>query len=363
MRSWHLATIGAILLLVLGLLAVSARPGGPDGSTLARGAKGWAGAWALLEGEGVEIRRHSRPVGEDVPPDALLVSVFPFQRRPAPETAAAWAHHLRLGGRLLIGYTGSLGGVEEDLLGSLGVVLRYPQSIGFISPWRFYKERRGATTLEPTDLLPAARALEMALPVRIADPPSGSRVWFADERGDPVVFSFESQRQGEVWVVPAEVFSNARLGRPGNADLLLSLASSLDRAWIFDEYAHGLSTAEATPAVVGGLNLFFAHLAVVYLLAVWGLCKRRGSAWPPMRPQIGGHARFLLGLGALHDRLGHHQAAAKHLVERWQRLTQRQPGEEVRIQLQQAVSRQDFLQLSQRLSTTGGHGDEVRSRE
>jgi hypothetical protein len=44
--------------------------------------------------------------------------------------------------------------------------------------------------------------------------------------------------------------------------------------------------------------------------------RRFGPAWSDPPQVLGSAGAFLTGLGALHDRLGHHAAAARLLVER-----------------------------------------------
>jgi hypothetical protein len=59
-----------------------------------------------------------------------------------------------------------------------------------------------------------------------------------------------------------------------------------------------------------------SHLAVLYLVALWTLSRRFGPAWSEPPAVTGTTGSFLLGLGALHHRLGHHREAAERLLER-----------------------------------------------
>jgi hypothetical protein len=121
-----------------------------------------------------------------------------------------------------------------------------------------------------------------------------------------------------VVVLPAQALANCRLGHPGNADLLASLRQWLGPSWVFDEYRHGLSAprSAADRAPLLAFDLLGIHLAVFYLLAVVALAMRFGPPWKVDSRVPGSTAAFLVGLGRLHDRLGHHTEAARLLVER-----------------------------------------------
>ena len=69
-------------------------------------------------------------------------------------------------------------------------------------------------------------------------------------------------------------------------------------------------------------DLYLAHLAVVYLLGVSCLARRFGPAWIEAPVLTGSVAAFLVGLGALHHRLGHHRRAAELLVSRARELAE-----------------------------------------
>jgi len=119
-------------------------------------------------------------------------------------------------------------------------------------------------------------------------------------------------------VLPADAFSNARLGHSGNADLLEGLRQQLGDHWTFDEFHHGLRPA-FTPATRGSqrvLLLYLLQLVFVYVLVAVALARRFGPAWREEPPAFGSAASFLVGLGGLHDRLGHQRAAAELLVSR-----------------------------------------------
>jgi hypothetical protein len=142
-------------------------------------------------------------------------------------------------------------------------------------------------------------------------------VLLAGPQGEPAVFAFR-RFGGRVVVLPADLLSNARLPEGGNADLLEALFRGLGRSWAFDEYHHGLVAPGQVGSQVSGpvLDLLLAHLALLYLLAVWVLARRFGPAWREVPSIAGSTASFLLGLGALHHRLGHHRDAALLLLRR-----------------------------------------------
>ena len=122
---------------------------------------------------------------------------------------------------------------------------------------------------------------------------------------------------GRVVVLPADALSNARLGEAGNADLLETLLRNLGPRWAFDEVHHGLAAAPAAKGPLGrAADLLLAHLVLLYLLAVLALARRQGPAWREPATVAGSAATFLLGMGALHHRLGHHAEAARLLLRR-----------------------------------------------
>jgi len=58
------------------------------------------------------------------------------------------------------------------------------------------------------------------------------------------------------------------------------------------------------------------QIAFVYVLVVLAVARRFGPTWREPPVAAGSSASFLLGLGALHQRLGHQRAAARLLVAR-----------------------------------------------
>jgi hypothetical protein len=133
-----------------------------------------------------------------------------------------------------------------------------------------------------------------------------------------------------IWFVPADAFANARLGKAGsagNADLLETLRRQLGDEWTFDEYHHGFTGRPLLETVALGrtLDLILLHLTVLYLAAVLVLARPFGPAWSPPPVVTGSAGAFLLGLGAIHHRLGHHREAAKRLLARVRELDRELP--------------------------------------
>jgi hypothetical protein len=71
-----------------------------------------------------------------------------------------------------------------------------------------------------------------------------------------------------------------------------------------------------TAALGRTLDLILLHLTVLYLAAVLALARPFGPAWSPPPVVTGSTGAFLLGLGAIHHRLGHHREAAERLLAR-----------------------------------------------
>jgi hypothetical protein len=143
-----------------------------------------------------------------------------------------------------------------------------------------------------------------------------------------------------VFALPVEALSNGRIGEEGNADFLESLASSLDTSWSFDEYHHGLSAPpsreQRQPRFA--FDLFLIHLGLLYALGLWRLARSFGPVWSESPVASGSTRTFLLGLGALHDRLGHHREAAELMVRRARELSPR-------IELAETGSAKDGAEL------------------
>lgn len=316
----------AVALLVAALAAVVVLAGdrGARGSTVSRGAAGWLGARRYLEARGARVTLVTEPLAayeadlHALPPTGgerpgVLALVFPWQGPPQAGLRAAIEAHLGAGGDLLIAYSDEAEDAEKTLgLWHAGERARAP-----VNPRRWY-----AFVHREWDLRPAPSGSPARLPVRVwalrelpATGP-GARVLYMSPAGRPAVAVFR-HHGGRVVLLPADALSNARLAQSGNADLLETLLQNLGPRWAFDELDHGLVTASVASARLGrAADLLIAHLALLYLLAVAALARRPGPPWR-QEAALGGSARgFLLGIGALHHRLGHHQDAARLLLRR-----------------------------------------------
>jgi hypothetical protein len=332
--------------------------GGSRGSTISRGPGGWLAARRYLQargarvtliseplaryvqersvessepgepldsGEPLELRGRSAP-GEPRPPvealqpprrpagPGVLALVFPWQVQPAGDLEEPIDAHLGRGGDVVLAYSGDAAGAERlldvwrwDRAGEVPLV-----------PWRWW-----SFTHREWQLLPASGVMGGGgRPLRVWAPPAlpqvgpAATVLFTTPGGKPAVAVYR-HHGGRVVVLPADALSNARLGEAGNADLLETLLRNLGPRWAFDEVHHGLVTAPAAKGPLGrAADLLLAHLVLLYLLAVLALARRQGPAWREPATVAGSAATFLLGMGALHHRLGYHAEAALLLLRR-----------------------------------------------
>jgi hypothetical protein len=310
--------LGLALLLVLGvaLILLLGGAGEARGSALARGPNGWLAARRYLVARGVRVSLLGAPL-DRFEGEGVLVTTFPWQNGMSAEAAEALENHLRRGGDLILAYSGQWGNPGELVtLTGLGLPLEEVRQVT-LNPveWRRFAR-------EAWRLLPAAGA-PGALPVRVWAPrwrpeiPKQAEVLFRSPRGGPAIAVLR-RYHGRIFLLPADAFANARLADAGNAGLLETLRRRLGDRWTFDEYHHGLIAGQAveTAALGRTLDLILLHLAALYLVALWTLSRRFGPAWSEPPAVTGSTGSFLLGLGALHHRLGHHAAAALRLLER-----------------------------------------------
>jgi hypothetical protein len=316
--------------MALAMWMMARAPQGGAGSALSRSGGGCLGARAYLEARGTRVDLLDGPLA-DFRKGGVLVVAFPWQRLDSSDVATALARHLRRGGAVVFAFSGQGGpraeAMESAVAAGLGLRWHAVTQDPPLHPllWREY-------TGEEWDLMPDA-SVGPARPLRVRAvrawpemPPDG-QVLFRDLWGRPMVFTHAS-RGGRVVALPAEVLSNARLA--GSADLLETLRVRLGDAWTFDEHHHGLQALAAPSghAPRRMLDLWLVHVVVLYGLCVWALARRLGPAWSEPPVVTGSAATFLLGLGALHQRLGHHDEAAALLVARARELDPRLgPGE------------------------------------
>jgi hypothetical protein len=315
----RLPLVGAAVVAVLMIVAAAALIGGhgpADASVLSRSGRGWLAARRYLEARGSKVTLLDRDL--DVQGESgVLVLAFPWQTFGAsPGILAGVDRHLQSGGTLLFAFSDSaLDPAETLLVKKLALERderRGPPPLG-LRGWRAYAK-------EEWPLVPVGgspRPGRLSAMRRVPQAPRDATVLARDGQGRALAFSFPRLR-GRVIVVPAEAFSNARLGQAGNADLLESLRQDLGDRWVFDEFHHGLR-APATAQESGpqrALLLYVLQVLFVYLLAALTVARRFGPAWKEPVPAAGSAAHFVVGLGALHHRLGHHGEAGSLMVER-----------------------------------------------
>lgn len=308
--------LSLLVLLCVALVLLLGGPGEARGSALARGPNGWLAARQYLVARGVHVSLLGAPL-EHFEGDGVLVSTFPWQNGTSAESAGALENHLRRGGDLILAYSGQWGNPGELVtLAGLGLAPEEVRKVT-LNPVKWRRSAR-----EAWSLLPAADA-PGALPVRVWAPrwrpeiPKEAGVLFRSSRGAPAIVVLR-RYHGRIFLLPADAFANARLANAGNAGLLETLRRQLGDRWTFDEYHHGLIAGRQveTAALGRTLDLILLHLAVLYLVALWTLSRRFGPAWSEPPTVTGSTGSFLLGLGALHHRLGHHAEAARRLLER-----------------------------------------------
>ncbi len=349
-RGWRWWWLGG--LLVLGIVAALGGGGGvAAGSTLTRGSSGWLGLRATLESLNVASVLRDRPLDDngskrtanqepsEEPSEeiATLVLAFPLQRALQPSEIDAIMTRLHAGGTVVVAYGGQpIDLRERRFLEVLGLTRSDPTPRTLV-PWKWPAAQRATWTL-----LPVARELSVLRSVEVAAPrawpiaPDSANVLYRGGPDDVVAVFAMPVHRGWVVMLPSDAWSNARLGQPGNADLLATLAADLSTPWEFDEFHHGLTdralaAARRASAVVvdfGWVRLTYwdvltFHLALLYGLGLVALGRRFGAVWREEVVASGSTGAFLRGLGTLHDRLGHHGDVARRLA---QRLSDRQLG-------------------------------------
>ena len=328
-RNRLVAGLALFLLVSGGLGLLLAGKGEAQGSALSRGPNGWLAARRYLEARGVHVTLLGEPLdhlsaGAAEAPGAgggVLVSTFPWQNGGAlAEAAEGLEDHLRRGGDLVLAYSGELGNPGEIVsLERLGLPLAEVRK-ATLDPIRWRRFAGREWSLQPV-AVPGAAPVRVWAPRWAPEAPKGAKALFRTPGGHAAIAVLRRHR-GRVFLLPADVFANARLadpGHPGNADLLESLRRRLGDRWTFDEYHHGLiSGSPAAGAIALGrtLDLILLHLGALYLVALWTLSRRFGPPWSEPYAVTGSAGSFLLGLGALHHRLGHHAEAARRLLER-----------------------------------------------
>ncbi len=308
----------AAILLLLGGAVLAGRGGEARGSSLSRGPGGWLAARRYLEARGARVTLLDRPL-DRFEESGVLVSTFPWQHGLSAEAADQLEAHLRRGGHLVLAYSGDIGNAAEVVaMEGLGLPLAEKRK-AVLDPFRWRRFAREEWDLGPGRGV-AAAPVRVWAPRWVPELPENSRVLFRFPGGAPAIVVLERFRshRGQVWLLPVDALANARLEHPGNAALLETLLRRLGNRWTFDEYHHGLIAEQTveTDAFGRTLDLILLHLAVLYLVALLTLSRRFGPAWNEPPVTTGSAGAFLLGLGSLHHRLGHHREAARRLLER-----------------------------------------------
>lgn len=347
MSERRLLAAGAVLTLIMaaaGTLLLGTQ-GEADSSSLSRTPGGWLAARRYLEEMGTRVVLVDHDLDEPVGA-GVLVLAFPWQRG-SLDLDEAWEgveNHLRGGGSIVIAYTERPEPMQTALLARLGLGFdeRRPRPPLDPRAWRAYAKEEWVLMAPP----PAAmREVRVSALREVPRPPTGATVLLHDGQQRANAFVFPRHR-GRVMVMPAEAFANVRVANPGNADFLESLRQDLGGPWWFDEYHHGLRAAPG-PAQSGpqrALLLYVLQVGLVYALCAFAVVRRFGPAWREEVASGGSAATFLVGLGALHDRLGHHREAARLMVARAQELDPR-----VRLAGAEARDGKELLALARRV--------------
>ena len=366
------ALVGVALILVVAfLLALLMQGSGAEGSTLGRGAGGWLGVFAVLEQRGLGVERLDRRlqslVGpsdapqterstEYAPDKSTLVTVFPWQSGIAIPDIGALSRHLRDGGRVVIGYTGAeLAWTERFFLDDLGIAQDDLDLETSLIPWKWWSEQKGERLRTAGRLeLPEEPEVERLHWVPEA-PGEGLGEVLLETQDGHAALTRRRQLGGEIWLVPTSLFANGYLSRVGNSATLLTLAPSWGEHLIFDELHHGLvgeRGTEETTTSQGSFDATLLQLGLVYVVALVAFAWRFGPSWPPRLPSRDSHREFLIGIGGVHERLGHDVDAARTLVDRASHYWPRRFSDQQVAELRADVTRRSLLDLANELSLT-----------
>jgi hypothetical protein len=322
------------------LLGAAQAPG--DGSTLSHTGTGWLVARRYLEAKGATVHLLDRDPAAVPPGHGVLALVFPWQAG-FGDGPAAVERHLRAGGTVLIAYSGRRPSLLEGAVGT-AAGLQWddvrPEPPLHPLRWRAYA-REEWMLVDPSGAAVPAR---IAAPRQAPRAPAGAEAWRHGPEGRPLAFAYTRER-GRVVVIPSDALANARIREPGNADLLERLRQELAGPWAFDEYHHGL-VAAASAAGSGSwtLTLYLLQIAFVYALVALSVVRRFGPAWREGTEPLGSAASFLVGLGALHERFGHHAQAAAALRARARELDGR-----LTLPARPVATAEEFLALAREL--------------
>lgn len=312
---------GIAFVIVVGLitLASSGKSSGPsDASSFSKGSSGWSAARAYLENQGAYTETLDQPVSEGLPlsEGGVLVVAGAASHGFSEKDLEAVNRFLGSGGRVVFGY-GQISERRASLRGNLDVEFVKSQSLSTsLNPFTWRREAFETRRYPTAEGLPDVALYPVsAHPVSVA----GDTVLLRDEEDEALVI-LRPKGKGELVILPSELLSNGRLTEPGNAALLESLMNHFDAEtpWYFDEYHHGIARPSSPVGLKSrrALDLFVIQIIIAYVLFVIAIGRRFGPGWPEPRPASGATSTFLMTVAAVHDRLGHHEAAAVVLRER-----------------------------------------------
>lgn len=312
---------GALAVAAMGVAAalVLGSQGPADASALSRAGGGWLAARRYLEARGVEVQLLDRSPAE-APVQGVLVLAFPWQRYALDDVPGVLRRHLDRGGDAVFAYADSRDPAQTEIAESLGLVWETRRPGPPLTPLGWKRYANEEWTLAAPD--GSGRPARMRAVRRALGAPRPARVLLQDGEGRAVAFVV-TRGQGRVAVLPSELFANNRVATGGNADLLELLRGEMGDRWVVDEFHHGLVAPEAAGSAQGPrvLALYVGQVAFVYVLCALAVARRFGPAWREPLVSTGSAASFLVGLGALHDRLGHHVQASRLLVSRARELS------------------------------------------
>lgn len=323
-NKWILS--GAVLVVGAAacILVLLRRSDAADGSVLSASPGGWLAARTYIERRGSTITLLDRPL-EPLQATAaakkgksLLMLAFPWQVLPSRADLDALRQCLAAGESVVFAYSGQPSVAEERVASALGLDFSEVRGVPPLSPVAWYRFAKEEWRLKPERTFASVSNPEVVIqaPERVPKVPKNAEVLYRGGKEVSAIFSFPRLR-GRVIVLPAGSLSNARLGNPGNADLLESLRTTLGGEIVFDEYHHGLLAADvlAGSGNAPNVDLLFVQLLLLYLAIAWALGKRFGRAWDEPPEIASSTEAFLLGLGALHRKLRHSAPACVRLLD------------------------------------------------
>ncbi len=303
------------------------------------------GATALsAETEGADVVVETRWSLDAVPVEKSVVVAFPASRAVLP-IASDLDRRVRAGSKALLAYSGTLLAFEEiGFFADLGVALEPSPSRGSMAPWQWWmRQRRGerfelsrvnddvasqadradgalGSALQSQPFV-ADRLGAMPVPEEGCERVTGTATGPRAGSGGKVAAAMRcTLGEGVLWLVPTSSLANARIENAGNLEVLWRIRQDLGDAWSVLEASQTAVAGAATGNVRSAratLNSMAAQLALLYLGAVLALAWSFGPRWSEARHPPDGHRGFLLGLGALHQKLGQFASAAEMLRKRW----------------------------------------------